>query len=143
MTAKVLVDTNILVYAYDNAHPVKQQKAFAMLDELAVSRTGALSAQVLAEFFVTVTRKIAEPLDLDAARKSVENYLRSWAVFDLTGFIIMEAARGVKEHRFSYWDAQIWAAAKLNQVPVIFSEDFASGSTVEGVTFVNPFAIPD
>jgi len=55
----------------------------------------------------------------------------------------MEAARGVKEHRFSYWDAQIWAAAKLNQVPVIFSEDFASGSTVEGVTFVNPFAIPD
>lgn len=34
----------------------------------------------------------------------------------------------------------IWAAARLNQIPVVLSEDFASGSTVEGVTFVDPFA---
>jgi predicted nucleic acid-binding protein len=39
----------------------------------------------------------------------------------------------------SYYDAQIWASARLNQIPTVFSEDFASGSTVEGVTFINPF----
>ena len=47
--------------------------------------------------------------------------------------------RGVKDHRFGYYDAQIWAIAKLNQVPVVLSEDFASGASVEGVTFSNPF----
>ena len=40
----------------------------------------------------------------------------------------------------SYYDAQLWATARLNQVPIIFSEDFAAGSVVEGVRFVNPFA---
>jgi len=40
----------------------------------------------------------------------------------------------------AYYDAQIWAAARLNQIPVVFSEDFNSGSTLEGVQFVNPFA---
>jgi len=35
-------------------------------------------------------------------------------------------------------DAQ-WATARLNQVPVVFSEDFRSGSLLEGVRFVNPF----
>jgi len=94
---------------------------------------------VLAEFVVAVTLKIAEPLDIEAAWNSVENYQRSWTVFDLTGLIILEAIRGVREHRFSYWDAQIWATARLNQVPVVLSEDFASGSTVEGITFTNPF----
>lgn len=139
MSAKVLVDTNILVYAYDPANPLKQEKSIKVLDKLASSRAGALSVQVLAEFIVAVTRKIADPLDFEAARNSVENYLRSWTVFDLTGLIILEAIRGVREHRFSYWDAQIWATARLNQVPVVLSEDFASGSTVEGITFTNPF----
>lgn len=37
-------------------------------------------------------------------------------------------------------DAQLWATAKLNQIPVIFSEDFNSGATLEGARFVNPFA---
>lgn len=140
MTGKVLVDTNVLVYAYDFSDPVKQEQAFGLLDELAQSGRGVLSAQVLTEFVVAVTRKIEKPLDLKAAQKSVENYLSSWTVFDVTGFVVLEAVRGVHEHRFSYWDAQIWATAKLNQIPVILSEDFASGSTVEGVTFLNPFA---
>jgi predicted nucleic acid-binding protein len=139
MSAKVLVDTNILVYAYDPANPLKQEKSIKTLDKLASSRTGALSVQALAEFVVAVTRKIAEPLDFEAARNSVQNYLCSWTVFDLTGLIILEAIRGVREHKFSYWDAQIWATARLNQIPVVLSEDFASGSTVDGITFLNPY----
>ncbi|HHW42811.1 PIN domain-containing protein [Desulfofundulus thermobenzoicus] len=139
MNAKVLVDTNILVYAYDPANSGKQQKSIELLDRLAITRSGALSVQILAEFIVTVTRKIAEPLDYDHVRVSVENYLHSWTVFDLTGLIVLEAIRGVREHKFSYWDAQIWATARLNQVPVVLSEDFPSNSTVEGVSFINPF----
>jgi len=134
-----MVDTNILVYAYDNANTTKQEKALAILDELAVTGRGVLSVQVLSEFVVTVTRKIALPIDFASVQKSIENYLRSWPIYDLTGFIVLEAIRGVQQHHFSYWDAQIWATARLNQVPVVLSEDFTSGRTVEGVTFVNPF----
>jgi predicted nucleic acid-binding protein len=44
------------------------------------------------------------------------------------------------DHRLSYYDAHIWAAAHLNQVPVLFSEDFQDGQVLEGVRFINPFA---
>jgi len=141
MTAKFLVDTNVLVYAYDNADLLKQEKAFVILDELSGSGKGALSVQILAEFVVTVTRKIAMPLDFTEAQRSVENYLRSWPVLDLTGFIVLEAVRGVRQYQFSYWDAQVWATARLNQIPAVLSEDFASGRNIEGVAFVNPFDV--
>ena len=30
--------------------------------------------------------------------------------------------------------------ARLNQIPIIFSEDFNPGAVLDGVRFVNPFA---
>ena len=69
-------------------------------------------------------------------------FIRLWPVYDLTSMIVFEAGRGVRDHQFSYYDAQIWATARLNQVPIIFSEDFGVGSTIEGVRFINPFS-PD
>jgi predicted nucleic acid-binding protein len=60
-------------------------------------------------------------------------------VVDVTDFIVLEAARGVRDCRMSFRDAQVWAAAKLNQIPVVLSGDLASGSVIEGVHFINPF----
>jgi predicted nucleic acid-binding protein len=135
----ILVDTNVLVYAYDRSEPVKQAKAVTLLERLAANGSGILSAQVLAEFFVTVTRKLAAPLPVERALESLENYLASWTVFDTTSLVVLEAGRGVRDHRFSFYDAQIWAVARLNQVPFVFSEDF-NPALIEGVQFVNPFS---
>jgi predicted nucleic acid-binding protein len=140
MSDKVFVDTNVLVYAYDRSEPQKQRRALEVLDLLATSGVGTISTQVLAEFFVAVTHKIAAPLSVDEAYERVKNYLQSWAVLDLTGMVVLEAARGVRDHQFSFWDAQIWATARLNQIPVVFSEDFNTGAVIEGIRFVNPFA---
>ncbi|GEA13954.1 hypothetical protein MHLNE_20630 [Moorella humiferrea] len=140
MNASIFVDTNVMVYAYDRSEPEKQVKALQILDLLATRKIGAISAQVLAEFFVTVTRKIKEPLTLEQAQKRIQNYLASWTVLDVTPLIIIEAVRGVREYQLSYWDAQIWATARLNQISTVFSEDFATGSILEGISFVNPFA---
>lgn len=135
----VLVDTNVLVYAYDRSEPEKQARALMVLDQLARSGSGVLSAQVLAEFFVAVTRKLAAPLPSVQALESLENYLASWPILDITSMVVLEAARGVRDHQFGYFDAQIWAVARLNQVQVVFSEDFYP-SQIEGIQFVNPFS---
>ena len=138
MSDNILVDTNVLVYAYDRSEPQKQTQAIRVLDHLTAGYLGVISTQVLAEFFVTVTRKIAAPLSIEQAYTSIENYLASWPVLDMTGQVVLEAARGVRDYQFSYYDAQIWAIARLNQIWVIFSEDFNPGS-IEGIQFVNPF----
>ncbi|MFQ5857315.1 MAG: PIN domain-containing protein [Anaerolineae bacterium] len=140
MSDRVFVDTNVLVYAYDRSEPDKQQRALEILDRLVMSDNGVISTQVLAEFFVAVTRKIAAPLTVTEAGERVKNHLQSWTVVDLTGMVVLEATRGVRDHQFNFWDAQIWAAARLNQIAVIFSEDFSVGAVTEGVRFVNPFA---
>jgi predicted nucleic acid-binding protein len=142
MTDRVLVDTNVLVYAYDRSEPEKQGRALLVLDRLATSGLGVLSSQVLAEFFVAVTRRIPAPLTIRQAYERLQNHALSWTILEQTGLIVLEAARGVAEHQLSFWDALIWATARLNQIPVVFSEDFNSGSSTEGVCFVNPFA-PD
>ena len=134
-----LVDTNLLVYPYDRSEPRKQLKARHVLDWLASSGAAVLSTQVLAEFFWTVTRKLPERMSAEEACQRVENYTRSWRVLAVTPGIVLESGRGVLQHGLPYWDAQIWATAKLNQIPRVLSEDFHHGRRIEGVEFLNPF----
>ena len=138
MTARVFVDTNILVYCYDRANSAKRIRAIETVDQVVKSRAGAISTQILAEFFTTVTRKLAAPLSSDDAWGRLKHYAAIWTVLGLTPQVVLEAVRGVRELRLSYWDAQIWAVARLHRIPVILSEDFQHGSFLEGVRFLNP-----
>jgi predicted nucleic acid-binding protein len=140
MSDRVFLDTNVLVYAYDRSEPQKQQRALELLDRLVTTGTGVISTQVLAEFFVAATRKIAAPLSVDEGYARIRNYLQVWTVLDVTPFIVLEAARGLRDHQLSFWDAQIWATARMNQIPLVFSEAFGSPRVIEGVRFVNPLA---
>jgi len=137
------IDTNVLVYAYDFSEPEKQASAVAALDELHETQTGVLSTQVLSEFFVVVTKKLAAPLTIDEAAERVETLVAAWPIAEITPMVVIEATRGVSRHRLSYWDALIWATARLNQIQVILSEDFNQGHSLEGVAFVNPFYLSE
>ncbi|MCJ7641281.1 MAG: PIN domain-containing protein [Desulfobacterales bacterium] len=135
----ILMDTNLLVYLYDQKHPKRQAQSQRVLEQLELSRNGRLSVQSLAEFFSVATRKLSPNLTAAEALHQIDLFLRLWPVFDLTPMVVLEAGRGVRDHHLSYYDAQIWAAARLNQVPLVFSEDFQDANVLEGVRFVNPF----
>lgn len=137
--APILIDTNLLIYLLDRNEPLRQSQAIQVLDKLEVMGLGRLSVQNLAEFFSVSTRKLSPPLSPKEALEQVNLFTRVWPVFDLTPLIVLEAGRGVRDYQMSYYDAQIWATARLNQIPIIFSEDFNVGATIEGVQFVNPF----
>ena len=134
-----LIDTNILVYASDPMDPVRQERAIDLLQHLDLNRSGRLSAQVLAEFISVSTRSQRPLYTYAQVIRQVERLLQTFPVFDLTPLIILEAARGAHDYSLSYYDAQIWAAARLNQTRVIFSEDFQHGQILEGIQFINPF----
>ena len=135
-----LVDTNILVYGYDPSDAAKQARAIALLEHLVVAGTGALSTQVLSEFFNTVKRKIPTPLTPAAAERELTNLVRAWVVFDVTPVMVLEAVHGAQRFQLPYWDALIWAAARVNGVPNVLSEDFNDGAVLDGVRFSNPFS---
>lgn len=137
--AGVLIDTNVLVYAHDATDRTKHARAIATLEAARATGGGRLSVQCLSEFFWTVTRGTRPLLTVREAAAQVERLALGWVTLDLTSAIVLEATRGVRQHRLSFWDAQLWATARLNQVPVILSEDFTDGQRLEGVRFLNPF----
>lgn len=137
----ILLDTNVIVYLFDQNQAAKQAQAAALLlvlQELGIAR---LSAQSLSEFCAVVTRRLEPPLSPAETLVQVEHFTRSFPTLPVTSLVVLEALRGVRDHQFAYYDAQIWAAARLNQIPLVFSEDF-NPSVIEGVRFINPFA-PD
>ncbi|HME01053.1 MAG TPA: PIN domain-containing protein [Terriglobia bacterium] len=142
MRSGYLVDTNILIYAYDRGEPGKLAKAQGLLRWLEWNHAGALSTQVLAEFFCVATRRLAAPLSAVEAAGRLEAYLTSWNTLSITPDVVREAARGAMAHQLPYWDAQLWATARMNQIPTILSEDFTHERRIEGVQFVNPFIFP-
>ena len=136
----VLIDTNVVVYAYDVRDRDKQLRALEVLGRLVADGRGRLSAQVLGEFLRVATRKLVPPLTPGEAVEQAGNLAASWPVVPITAFIVLEAGRGVEAHRLSYWDAQLWATARLNQIEIVLTEDFEHGRTLDGVRFLNPFA---
>jgi predicted nucleic acid-binding protein len=141
MIARILLDTNVMVYAYDRSEPAKQAQALQVLNDLAVSRAALISVQVLVEFYNAVTRRIAAPLTSEQAYERIKNLAMAWPVLEITPLIAIEAARGASQHQMRIWDAQIWATARLNQIPVVLSEDFSDGAVIEGIRIVNPFTV--
>jgi predicted nucleic acid-binding protein len=138
--SRILVDTNVLVYLFDRGEFEKQAVSLALFEKMEFVLNVCVSTQNLAEFFHATTRSRSPILSVQDSAKQVEKFAAAFPIYDVTQFTVLEAVRGVRQHQFSYFDAQLWATAKLNQVPVIFSEDFNAGSMIEGVSFVNPFA---
>jgi predicted nucleic acid-binding protein len=135
----ILIDTNVLVYAYDARERDKQERAVEVLRHLVVDGQGKLSAQVLGEFVRATTTKLDPALTAREAADQVVALAASWPVLPVTALIVLEAARGIATHRLNYWDAQLWATARLNQMSTILTEDFTHGREIDHVRFVNPF----
>ena len=72
--AREFVDANVLVYAFDASAGRKKAAAERLLARLWEAGTGCLSVQVLQEFFVTVTGKVAQPLSVDEAADRVREF---------------------------------------------------------------------
>jgi len=132
------VDANVLVYAFDSSAGRKRETARALLERLWATRTGCVSIQVLQEFVVAVTRKVAAPLTADEAATRVRE-LASWRVFT-PGPDDVIAAIGVHTRaRIGFWDAMIVVAAAESGCGVIWTEDLNDGQELEGVRVRNPF----
>jgi predicted nucleic acid-binding protein len=138
MSDKTFVDTNVLIYAHDVDAKAKRERAKNVLLELWTQRTGALSTQVLQEFYVNVTRKIARPLPKPQERLIVNNY-SIWCS-ETTPAEIAAAFRIEDESRIGFWDALIVALAVKSGATRIFSEDLNARQKIAGIRVENPFA---
>ncbi|MDO8879482.1 MAG: PIN domain-containing protein [Coriobacteriia bacterium] len=140
MSAVALVDTNVLIYAFDDDEQDKRLRALRVLDSLVRDARGAVSAQVLAEFYSVLSRRFRHRLTSEVAAGHVRDWADALTTHDTSVGVVLEALRGAIRYQMPYYDAQIWAVARVNRIPLVLSEDFADGTVIEGVRFANPFA---
>jgi predicted nucleic acid-binding protein len=136
MTADCLIDTNVLVYAVDasSENSSKKKTAIALIE----STDFGLSAQVLQEFYVTVTRKLTVPLPPEEAMAFLDRFHAFPLVVTDFG-LVAEGIRNSVKFQVSYWDGAIIAAAERLKAKTLYSEDLNHGQCCGDVTIVNPF----
>ncbi len=138
MSGKTFIDTNVLLYAYDLDAEAKREVAGDLLRRVWVEGTGVLSTQVLQEFYVNITSKIAQPASLPEARAILSRYL-VWPIESNGPKSVLRASEIQERHRLSFWDALIVAAAAKAGATILYTEDLNHGQVIEGVKVVNPF----
>ena len=135
---RTFVDTNVLVYAHYAFEARKQPVARALLEELWASRSGALSTQVLQEFYVVATRKFDPPMSRPAAREIVALY-GTWPLVRTDLPLILAASQLEERHALSFWDALIVEAARRVGATRLVTEDLQGERRIGGVRIENPF----
>jgi predicted nucleic acid-binding protein len=138
MPDRVFVDTNILIYAHDLDAGTKHEISRRIVVELWEKRSGALSTQVLQEFYINITKKIAAPLAPATARNIISTYF-SWRVEEIHPDSILQASEISEKHNLSFWDALIVVAARAANAAAILTEDLNAGQVIEGIVVNNPF----
>lgn len=134
---RLTFDSNILICAADRDAGHRHDQARALIAR-AASADCVLSIQALAEFFAVATRKTNVPVA--GAIAFVEGWAAMFRNVSATPTSLAAAMVAVRDHQIGFWDAMLWAVAREAGCRYVLSEDFQSGRTLGGVTFVNPFA---
>ncbi len=133
------LDTNILIYALDEANPTKQQIAAQLVREAIVSGRGIISIQVLQEFLNDARSKFKQPMTIEQCRGHILNVLGPLCAQFPSMSTIDSALLLVEETGYHFYDALIVTAAIESGCHTLYSEDLQHGRKIGTLTILNPF----
>jgi len=134
------VDTNIFVYARDSSEPEKQVKAERWLTYLWAHESGRTSAQVMNEYYVTVTQKLKPGLSRDVARSDLRA-LSVWQPLEISTKLIASAWDIQDQYGYSWWDTLVISSALFLSCTYLLSEDMQHDQHIGNLTIINPFLV--
>ena len=135
---KSFFDTNVLVYLFDDDSPQKKVAVQQIFKKDNSAGDILFSTQVLQEFYVVVTRKLAKPLNPETALEAVTKFAALQVVV-VNPSLILSAVRRSQKDSISFWDSLIIDAALEGGAQRLWSEDLQHGRTINGMRIENPF----
>ncbi len=137
MSVDNFLDSNILVYLFDDVDSYKQQKAESLLQSAIEHGDACISFQVVQETINVITKKLgASAEDMHKLLDGVLVHL--WKVnpsYDLYHASLNIQAR----YKYSFYDSLIVAAAMEAGCKTLYSEDLQHGQQIENMMICNPF----
>jgi predicted nucleic acid-binding protein len=142
MTHISVIDTNILVYRYDDRFPEKQAIANDLLRRGIAEQTARVPYQAIVEFVAATTRRRGNEkslLEPSEARREAEEMLAQFEILYPVEAVLRLALRGAAAYQLSWFDANLWAYAEHSGAPELLTEDFEHGRLYGSVRIRNPF----
>ena len=138
---KISIDTNIIVYVYDNSKKEKHQICKDLLKECWENKNKfVISIQNLSEFYLVTTKKITNPIKKDKIEKIIKEFIEfdGWQKLISKGSTILNAIKLSVKYNVSYWDSMIAAVMIENNINKIFTENIKDFSKIKEIEATNP-----
>ncbi|MGD9850814.1 MAG: PIN domain-containing protein [Nitrospirales bacterium] len=139
MSAKFFLDTNILVYTFDNGAPKKQRRAQELVEQALRTQEGVVSTQVVQEFLNVATTKFAAPLVFSDAQQFLHDVLAPLCAVFPSVDLFRQALILQQETRYSFYDSLIIGGALQAGSEILYSEDLQHGQRIRELHILNPF----
>ncbi len=142
MPIAALIDTNILIYRFDERSPQKQQAAITILRDGLLADSVVIPHQAIVEFLAVVTRPLRGRIALltpEEARQEADEFLSDFIVLYPSESLLRTAMRLWARHRLNWYDAHLLAYAEEHGLSEVVSEDFQHDRFYGSVRAVNPF----
>lgn len=137
MSAEYFLDTNILVYAFDQTASEKKARALQLID---VDQNWAISWQVIQEFSSVALHRFATPVKPGFLSDFIEFVLWPKCTVLPTQSTYQSALEIQAQTKYCYYDSLILAAAIESGATQLLTEDLQSGRRFGPVQVSNPFA---
>lgn len=139
--ADKIIDTNILVYAYDVSEGKKHRTSRDLLMQIWKEGGGVVCLQNLMEFLVVVTSKVERPIKVIEARAIIEDFLKSekWRIIDRDADTFLKGVNLVSEYGIHLWDAVIVACMRENNITEIVTENRKDFEKIPYIRVTVPF----
>lgn len=135
----VFLDTNILIYLFADSQDAEDQRKKGLARQLLLQHPDiVVSAQVLNELSSVWLKKYR--LELDKVKRHLQRIRDISEVRLLDETLTFQALDLLGNHKFSFYDSLIVAAALDAGCSILFSEDMQDGQWIQGrLQIRNPF----
>jgi predicted nucleic acid-binding protein len=136
MSADYFLDTNVLVYAFDQTADEKRLKSLSLSE---ADQPWLISWQVVQEFCSVARHRFAIPLDLEFLGDYLDLFLLPHCKVMPSGPIYQKALQIQRETQYRFYDSLIVAAALESGASILYSEDLRHDRSIGHLRILNPF----
>ena len=141
MKDEAMMDTTLIVYAFDKSEPKKREICKSLLEDIFKGKMKFfISNQILGELYVVLTKKIENPIPKEKAEVIVNGIIESedWIKINYTEKTVKRAMKTSKEFKIHFWDAVISETMLENGIFTIYTENEKDFKKVPNLKVVNP-----
>ena len=139
MSVEYFLDTNVLIYSFDESAAAKKEKAQLLIERALRSGCGVISWQVVQEFLNVALHRWERPMKVGHAVEYMASTLEPLCSVFPTKTLWRSALLVQTESQYRFYDSLVIASALQCGAKILYTEDLQPGRRFGQLELRNPF----